>query len=132
MSVLHFYIYYFLFHYFFSADCDGNETIKEANIYYIHQDDHFSIKCSSNMALSGDKYTHLVWTKILGNKSKEELNAKTLIDIHMNHTIWDVEELSFQNFSRSNAGLYACTNTKCNKSVVIKLVMIGTKILFCY
>lgn len=82
------------------------------------------------MALSGDKYTHLVWSKKLNNKSKEELNTKTLTDIHMNHTIWDVEELSFQNFSRRNAGLYTCTNTKCNKSVVIKLVMIGTVILF--
>lgn len=77
------------------------------------------------MALSGDKYTHLVWTKILNNKSIEILHTKTLMDIHMNHTIWDVEELSFQNFSHNNAGLYTCTNTKCNRSVVIKLIMIG-------
>ena len=111
---------------YFHLGCDQNDTIKETSILHAHQDDDFSIKCSSNIALSGDKYTHLVWTKQFGNNSVE-LNSKTLIDIHLNHTIWDVEELSFQNFSLANAGMYTCknTNNKCNKSISVKVVMIG-------
>ena len=109
--------------------CDEKSGIKP-KIFQVHQDDNFSITCFSNMALSGDKYTHINWKKTPTNDSSKAFNTKTLKDIHMNHTIWDVEELLFQNFSRSDAGTYTCINTKCNKSVVAKLLMIGMLINF--
>ncbi|XP_066925910.1 fibroblast growth factor receptor 2-like [Clytia hemisphaerica] len=112
--------------------CNQIESFKLAAVYTLHRNQGFSLKCVTKTSLSGNKYTHLTWQKKLLSRGVTNYvnvnNTKTLIDRHTNHSIWDEEVISWKHFSFFDAGLYVCTNIKCNKSIAVKLHMIEPKL----